>query len=288
MKPLLAATLADLSTAVLPVLASPKLDGIRCLILNGQAVSRTLKPIPNDHVREALAGLPELDGELIVGSPTAPDCFSRTSSAVMSKAGLPDFTFHVFDRHDMPGDGFSKRLASIAGFQHPRVHVVNHAWIGSETALVDYEASAVLQGYEGIMVRSPFGPYKFGRSTLLEGTLLKVKRFADTEATVIGCEELMHNENDAGTDALGHTERSSAKAGLRPGGTLGALVCRAAEWSNDFRIGAGFTAAQRAEIWEMRHRMAGRLVRFKHQPHGAKDAPRLPIFQGFRSTFDIG
>jgi DNA ligase-1 len=42
------------------------------------------------------------------------------------------------------------------------------------------------------------GTYKFGRSTVRDNILLKVKRFLDDEAVVIDIEEKMHNENTVG------------------------------------------------------------------------------------------
>ena len=75
-----------------PLLASPKLDGVRALIINGIVMSRSFKPIPNAHVQE-LFGRPEyngLDGELIVGAPTDKDVYRNTTSGVMSQAGEPD------------------------------------------------------------------------------------------------------------------------------------------------------------------------------------------------------
>jgi hypothetical protein len=75
------------------------------------------------------------------------------------------------------------------------------------------------------MLRDPNGPYKFGRSTRKEGYLLKLKRFCDSEAEVIGVVELMHNGNEAKTNALGRTERSTRKAGKTGMGVLGALAC---------------------------------------------------------------
>jgi DNA ligase 1 len=67
----------DLTGIKYPILASPKLDGIRCIMINGVAMSRTLKPIPNLYVQERLKNLPNgLDGELIVGNPTNPDVFN--------------------------------------------------------------------------------------------------------------------------------------------------------------------------------------------------------------------
>ena len=116
-KPLLSAKAdrADLGRLSYPLLASPKLDGIRAVVLDGQLVSRTLKPIPNDFIRNALSRpcLDGLDGELIVGSPTDPDIYLKTNSAVMSKSGDPAFTYYVFDIHNMPAK-FSDRLAELS------------------------------------------------------------------------------------------------------------------------------------------------------------------------------
>ena len=51
MKPMLAALCEDVTKLRYPVIASPKLDGIRALVIDGQLVSRTLKPIPNRYVQ---------------------------------------------------------------------------------------------------------------------------------------------------------------------------------------------------------------------------------------------
>lgn len=97
-KPMLA---VDAPTKIsFPMLASPKLDGIRCTVWGGEAFSRSLKPIPNAFVTETIraAALPYvLDGELVVGPAQAKDVYRRTVSGVMSRDGEPDFTFWVFD-----------------------------------------------------------------------------------------------------------------------------------------------------------------------------------------------
>lgn len=83
-----------------PLLASPKLDGIRCIVKNGLALSRSLKPIPNKHVQDILSRLPSnliLDGELIVGDPYHPNVMQKTTSGVMSENGEPSFTYFIFD-----------------------------------------------------------------------------------------------------------------------------------------------------------------------------------------------
>ena len=137
-------------------------------------------------------------------------------------------------------------------------------------------------GYEGVMVRVPWGTYKFGRSTESQGLLGKVKRFEDTEGTIVGYEELMRNENEATINNLGYQERSTAQAGQIPGGTLGALVVSHPDWEDTFGIGTGFTADERFTLWQIRDTLKGQSVKFKHQPAGAKDRPRFPSYLGLR------
>ena len=85
-KPMLA-TDAVLEKLRFPLLASPKLDGVRAIVRDGVVYSRSNKPIPNVFVQETFKGLDHADGELIVGLPTAKDCMQATMSGVMSKNG---------------------------------------------------------------------------------------------------------------------------------------------------------------------------------------------------------
>jgi DNA ligase-1 len=43
----------------------------------------------------------------------------------------------------------------------------------------------------------------------------------------------------------------------------------------------------RVTLWEQRASLVGRLIKFKHQPSGAKEAPRFPKFVGFREAWDL-
>jgi DNA ligase 1 len=139
-----------------------------------------------------------------------------------------------------------------------------------------------------VMLRHRSGPksrYKFGRSTAKEGTLLKLKRFTDDEAVIVGFEEELFNGNAAVVDELGHTKRSSHQENMVGKGRLGAMVCKTRD-GVEFRIGTGFVASQRQELWDTRSSLVGKLVKYKHFPIGAKTAPRFPVFLGFRSEID--
>lgn len=292
-KPLLSAKAdrEDFHRLTYPLLASPKLDGIRAVVLNGQLVSRTLKPIPNDFIRNTLSR-PEyegLDGELIVGSPTDPDIYLKTNSAVMSKDGQPDFTYFVFDKYNLTAP-FSARLQAITVDRHPGapISVLGHVDIFNEKDLISYQEWCLNQGYEGVMLRKPSASYKYGRSTLKEQTLVKVKVFEDGEATIVGMTEEMHNANEATTNALGHTERSSHKENKVGKGRMGTLVVRDPDNGIEFEIGTGFTAQQRAEFWSQASDVLGRVIKYKFFAHGVKDRPRHPVFIGFRDPIDMG
>ena len=94
-KPMLAGKCERPDALSFPVLATPKLDGIRCLKINGRALTRSFKPVSNRFTRQWIeANLPDgLDGELIVRGTT----FSETAGHIGRESGEPDFTFAVFD-----------------------------------------------------------------------------------------------------------------------------------------------------------------------------------------------
>lgn len=298
-KPMLAAP-ADFKLLEYPLYASPKLDGIRAVVLNGRAVTRKLLDVPNRFIREQLSRpqFDGLDGELILGNPTDHDVYRRTNSAVMSHDGEPEITFHVFDVHDRP-EVFANRLAylrqHVEGWGHgrasaqravglPAITIVahEHVHINDEAQLLAYEAEQVAAGYEGLILRRGMGAYKYGRSTAREQGMLKVKRFEDSEAMVIGVVEEMFNGNEAEKDNLGRTKRSKAKAGLVGKGTMGALQVRDMKTAVEFEIGTGFTAADRADTW-----LPGDVVKYKFFPVGVKDKPRHPVYLGRRHPADM-
>jgi DNA ligase-1 len=140
------------------------------------------------------------------------------------------------------------------------------------------------------MVRTPDSPYKCGRSTEREAWLLKIKRFEDAEAVVLEPYEGMTNQNTAELDAFGRTKRSLAQAAMIGRGELGGLIVRHLSTGVEFRLGYNHVVGgiDRVTLWQTRESLIGRVVKFSHQPSGAKEAPRFPKFIGFRETWDMG
>lgn len=288
MKPMLAADITDdLEKLRFPVYATPKLDGVRALITPEGVKSRSLKMIPHAITQGAFRepDLIGLDGELIVGSPTAPDVYRRTQSVVATKDSPEIAAFYVFDLFSRGESTYCYRHQRICELSidagNDYIHVVPSRLCLTMEELLAHEDVVLSAGYEGLILRSPEGLYKYGRSTIREQGMLKLKRFVDGEAEVLSVEEEMHNANEAKTNQLGRTERSSHKANLVGKGTMGALVVRDVQTGVQFKIGTGFTAADRAREWPM-----GTIVKYKHFAHGAKDKPRHPKYVGLRAGFD--
>ena len=267
-----------------PVLASPKLDGVRAIVRGGVVLSRALKPIPNKNVQKRFSHLEHFDGELVVGASNDPNVLRTTTSGVMRVDGDPEVSFHVFDHIAAVDEPYLSRVERLWQSSDD-VWIVDQTSIQTAERLTEYEQTVLKQGYEGVMLRRSDAPYKFGRSTAREGYLLKVKRFHDDEFEIVGFEEEMFNANEATTSELGRTKRSSHKANKIPKGRLGALVLKYGDTT--FNCGTGFNDAERENIWAERERYLGQFAKIKYFAHGIKDVPKLPSFLGIRDVRDM-
>ena len=289
-RPMLAATVDDITSQVkYPCLVQDKEDGIRCFMRGDEALTRTFKLIPNLFIRNKLKEcmLPDgLDGEIITMDEEGKvDPYNDIQSKVMTRNGSPYFKYVVFDlASQYPYAVRRESLKAYLDINAIRIWMpfVTERFVTNQEGLEICEADAIARGKEGIIIRSPHGYYKAGRSTINEQYLLKLKRFVDDEAIIMGFEEFMHNCNEATVNAQGLTERSSHKDNLEPGNKLGALICKAEGFQEYFKIGSGFTDEQRIHIWSLRLELLGKQVTYKYQKHGMKDKPRCPIFKGMR------
>jgi DNA ligase-1 len=242
--------------------------------------------------------LANLDGELIVGSPFSKSCFNTTQSGVMSQDGEPNFRYLVFDYID-DSLMFEQRFEILrvkfdTGLTHHyhRVLQVPQRYIYSVEELLRFESRMVAKGWEGIMIRRPDGIYKQGRSTLNEAILIKVKRFQDSEAEILGAYEQETNLNEAHIDETGRNKRSSHKENKVLNGHLGGFFVRDVKTGVEFDIGTfqGVTKDQRFEMWTNflvePSKYLGKIIKYKFFPVGVKTKPRHPIMVGFRHEDD--
>ncbi len=302
-RPLLAAPVVNLEDLRFPVLATPKFDGIRCLKINDNVVTRKFKELPNRFVREKLEHiLPNnIDGEIMLnttkGKPkTHRPTFNEIQSEIMRFEGEPDFCYYAFDYvREHLDKAYVFRIEDLENW-YKNTHTVDPTQlvrlvlpvkVENCEELTALEETYLQQGYEGVMIRHPFGQYKCGRSTVKQGILLKIKQFVDAEAVVIDFKEKLQNTNPKEKDEFGLAKRSSKKEGKIPANTLGSLILKDPTTNDEFDCGSGFDDELRKEIWENRQDYLGKFVTFKYQKVGQKDAPRFPIFKGFRDERDM-
>lgn len=282
-----------LATLPFPALFSPKFDGIRCTVQDGKLYSRSLKLIPNLEMQKKWGhkDFDGLDGEIIVGPPTAADCFNRSTSTVMSRdKSAKDAVFYVFD-HYHSWWPFSKRSDFLEQLvdEERGVEAVEQTYINSAKELARYERDMLHLGHEGIMRRSTYGLYKNGRSTLKEQGLIAIKRFVDAEAVILDVYEQEENTNEKKLNELGKMQRTSHKAGKVGKNTLGGFKVQALDDGQLFNVatGKGLTDAVRKVLWATKETLPGKVVKFRYQAVGTKDAPRIPTFVGFRDRKDM-
>lgn len=222
-KPMLAPNQeVDLNNIKYPILASYKLDGIRCLFIKGEMLSRSLKPIQNKQLREKMQPLTDysrehdliLDGEIYSPELT----FQEITRYVMTqdfediksikKHGevlkIPEhLKFYAFDYiDDNLEEEFFKRCLKLhkitEEFKGIAEYVIQADVYKKEDVEVYFE-NALKRGYEGLILKASNSRYKCGRGTIKEGLIYKVKPFVTFEAKikeVIQSTEVIDKEGD--------------------------------------------------------------------------------------------
>jgi DNA ligase 1 len=232
---------------------SEKLDGVRAYWDGKQFLSRlgNLYHAPDWFT----AGLPDvpLDGELWLGRKQ----FQRAVSIVrrQDKNELwKDIRFLVFDAPGVDKE-FEQRLRFVQDFikKHGPTYAGTHTHTPCKGIdhLKEELAKVEALGGEGLMLRQPQSRYAVGRSM----TLLKVKRFQDAEARVVGYE--------AGKG--------------RHKGRLGALLVEMANGIR-FAVGTGFSDSERGQPPAV-----GNLITFRYQELSDAGVPRFPSYVGIRT-----
>lgn len=310
-----------------PCWATPKIDGINGLNLNGKSLGRSLKPYANVWLNGMLElWLPEgLCYEVTIGDfPYGEDLCRNTTSFVNAiKKEHEKIIVNVFDFIGDASEGYIKDRNYLARiddamdelytnfpaslWQEYEVgtgEAVDRGWyfivndfleirvmepveIQNKEEAEWYYNSCLDHEYEGAMFRQDI-PYKCGRATAKSQEVVRFKPSHDTEAVVVGFEEAMENLNEAKINELGHTERSSHKENKRPLGMLGAFLAIDIKTGDLIKIGAGkLSHAERIEIWENQNQFLYCIAKYRSMSTGIKDKPRFPRFITWRSIDDL-
>jgi DNA ligase-1 len=303
-------------SAVLKHLASdgtlimqPKIDGMRA------AIDEECKPRTRSgkyHRNRYLAkwamqhpSLRGIDGEVVSGHQMNAEVFRQSMSGIRSEDGSPEFSFYAFDAFLQPMAtwDYPARRAYIAGQieqlgeeqigddYHAKLILCPQILVTSLDEIYAYEEELLVAGWEGAMLRRAHLPYKFNRSTWNGGELMKVKRYEDDEAVIVGFFPWRRNDNEATTDVRGYTTRSAHKDNKVEIERLGGFHCELLrDRSIKFKVGVfrGWTHGDRDEAWKRRDSYLNRILNFKHQGYGGGyDAPRQPVGLTIRDAFEF-
>jgi len=314
-KPMLASDY-DESKIRFPVIAQPKIDGVRALNMTGTLTGRSLKKHANRHVtgyfsHSSLAGF---DGEMAAEHECHPDLCRLTTSALSTIDGAPWILWHVFDYmtpetarlpYEQRLVAMAARVAQLQADTHlgdlaHHLRCIPSVMCASLEQLLEVDSTWLDMGYEGTIIRDPQGLHKQGRSTVREGGLLRIKRFIDFEVEITEILEGVTNTNEAQTNELGLQFRSSHQENMVPNGMVGAMMGRVIKDILDakgavlfaegsiVKIGAGsMTHDDRVRYFKEPDLLLGQIAKAKMFPKGVKDKPRFPTFQSIRSMTDL-
>lgn len=280
-----------------PVIAQPKIDGVRGLNFGDRLVGRSLKQFDNIAVTAKYTQniYSWLDSELYAGdNPFADDLCRRTTSVMTTIQGNDDVNRIAFDLAfpDWSDKSYIYRLEQLAKFikeyAPPGVSITEWRMIENLYDLEQYDSENLERGAEGTIIRHPKGYYKHGRSTVNQGLLLRIKRYKDEEGIIESIEEAQTNLNEAQVNELGYTYRTSHKANKVGAGRISAMNVRLINSGELIKASAGkLTHAESEYYFQNPDKIIGRIAKVKHFPKGAKDTARHCTFQSFRDPVDM-
>lgn len=168
------------------------------------------------------------------------------------------------------------------------VRLLPYTVIENEEQALAFIDWCIANDFEGAVFRDPKAKHKSGRPGKKDNDFWRFKPTSDKDAFVIGIEEAMENQNEAKTNSLGRTERSSAKAGKVAKGMIGNLICRdfvtkkvikvpAGKMKEDFKIAAFLNQTL----------IVGHPIKYTSLDTGVKDEPRQARFTALRSREDL-
>lgn len=229
---------------------SEKLDGVRAYWNGKDFISRLGNVFhAPDWFKEGLPKEP-LDGELWIGRGNF-QLLVGTVKRHVPNENWKKVRYVVFDAPCL-NRPFEDRIDELVPLLQKAKYAeeLDHVGCEGEGHLHDRLVKMTAQGGEGLMLREPESLYVGKRSS----TLLKVKKFLDAEATVIG------HQPGKGK----HT------------GRLGALICVLPD-GTEFDIGTGFTDKERENPPKI-----GSTVTVKFQELSRDGVPRFPSYVSVR------
>ena len=298
-KPMLAPNqIIDIKSLKYPLLVSFKLDGVRCIFHNGEMTSRALKQFPNIQLRKKFEHLTKLskdkniilDGELLAKSLTFNELSGLTRQ--LDKEIPEDLIFYCFDsiKNDEFDVPFKDRVTNTQKFitqiEEQYVSLLSQKLITEPNDIQNLYEKALDWGCDGLILRDPNGRYKFGRGTIKEGLIFKLKPFITIDAKIIDILQgtVVREGAEKTINELGYSRTSKLKEDRLPSGRASDFVVMYE--GKELKVSIAMTNEEKEEVWKNKEKYIGKFIEYKGMLVGAKDLPRHPIYLRMRRDKD--
>ena len=311
----------DLDNLQYPIYCSVKFDGVRAVIIDGEAYSRKgllLHTVFHERFKSFL--------DKTIGTPGVFDCevfspdatFQQITSSLANRDGVP-LKLYVFDY--LATDEWYGTSKTEFAYRQNHVHQILQRLDPYQEYAVPVEqklcydkdeiqaelGSVLANGGEGLMLRHPRQLYKHGRSTAKAtpekgGGFFKYKPFDTLDAVIIGFQQKKRLTGEAkecitDIDAFGRSKRGHRKGDREFVDEIGAVICEIPNrtYINDkgkeqkyiFNATWSKGGTVRTDItWQNKEQYIGRWVEVEYQSCGVKYLPRLPRIKRFRPDLD--
>lgn len=306
-----------------PLWGFPKIDGVRGGCYNGPTLTgRSLDPFKNTALVAKFSHEDHIgfDGELtlyghVTNAELGDDTLCSLTTGACNRAKLKkgetelptNLQWNLFDYlHpsvvDLPyHERYCLLAEKVNQLANPNISVIPFTPIHNDEMRDEFIALCLDQGYEGAIFRDPDAKHKHGRATARGNDFWRFKPTSDKDAIVTGYEEAMENQNEAKTNSLGRTERSSHKENLVGKGMVGTILATDVATGKPLRMGPGrMKHDERVRRWEayvaelQGQKVPGSLgsgvgdpCKYTSLDTGVKDKPRQGRFSDWRPNEDL-
>lgn len=243
----------------------PKLDGVRCIRVNKQLLSKNnlkfnnLEHIENEIIKLGLKDGICLDGELYTDNfpfNKINGYVRRVSSNNDNMENIKCIEYHIFDCFDTNNVDWAfedryKYLSKLLKKPNNILKLVHTVKIDNQDDVYSTNEIFVSQGYEGIMIRNGKGLYK--NSKTRSNDLQKYKLFKDDEFKIIGF-----------TEGSGQDE--------------GTVIWKCiTELEHEFMVRPKGSREDRMNMFNNGKKYIGKLLTVKYQELSEDGVPRFPV-----------
>lgn len=287
----------DIDKINYPMLLTKKLDWIRCIIKDGEILSRSLKQIRNKQIRERLSNIVDwgklnnviLDWEIYAEGMS----FQQITHYVMTKdlwdKELPvDIKFYCFDvlSPDFIDELYKDRVKRLDKVKLNNFVFLNPIVCINKEMLNKEFNSALNKWYEWLILRHPNSIYKYWRYTFKSWDAYKIKPYRTYDAQIIDVIQAteVDKDSDRTINELWYSVTSKKKWDRV---LINKAACFLVKFNGkDLKVVIALNNDYKREIRENRNKYIGRWIEYKGMEIWAKDLPRHPVFIRYRLDKD--